>query len=58
MPANSTISPVMTFWHNPATDKMDVGLDKAQAMLKAAGYSVDSSGQLHYPDGTTETVKN
>jgi peptide/nickel transport system substrate-binding protein len=56
VPANSVISPVIAFWHNPAVDKFDTGLDKAKTILKDAGYTI-VGGKLHYPDGKTETVK-
>ena len=55
VPANSVIAPVMTFWHNPAVNEFPTGLDKAQAILKDAGYTIEG-GRLHYPDGKTETL--
>ena len=55
VPANSVIAPVMTFWHNPAVNDFPTGLDKAQAILKDAGYTIEG-GRLHYPDGKTETL--
>lgn len=56
VPANSVIAPVMTFWHNPAVTDFPTGLDKAQAILKDAGYTLEG-GRLHYPDGKKETLK-
>ena len=56
VPANSVISPVITFWHDPAVDQMETGLDKAKTILKDAGYTL-VGGKLHYPDGKKETVK-
>jgi peptide/nickel transport system substrate-binding protein len=56
VPANSVISPVIAFWHDPAVDQMETGLDKAKAILKDAGYTL-VGGKLHYPDGKKETVK-
>src|SRR5262249_9178765 len=41
VPANSVIAPVMTFWHNPAVTNFPTGRDKAQAILKEAGYTVE-----------------
>jgi peptide/nickel transport system substrate-binding protein len=57
VPANSVISPVIAFWHDPAVDHLDTGLDTAQQILKDAGYTVDGD-RLHYPDGTKETLGN
>ena len=36
VPANSVISPVLTFWHNPAVDTMEAGIDRAKAILAEA----------------------
>jgi peptide/nickel transport system substrate-binding protein len=57
VPSNSVISPALPFWHNPATDEMQTGLEVAQNILKEAGYTVED-GVLHYPDGVTETLGN
>ncbi len=57
VPANSVISPVIAFWHDPAVDNLDTGLDTAEQILKDAGYTLDG-GRLHYPDGVKETLQN
>lgn len=56
VPANSVIAPVMTFWHNPAVADFPTGLDKAEAILKDAGYTLEG-GRLRYPDGKKEALK-
>lgn len=56
VPSNSVVSPALAFWHNEETDKMETGIDKAKAMLEAAGYKV-VDGKLNYPAGVTETLK-
>lgn len=53
--SNSIISPALGFWHNAATNEMDVGADAAMAILEEAGYEI-IDGDLHYPDGVTETL--
>ena len=55
-PANSVIAPVLTFWHDPAVDKMETGIDVAKKILEDAGYSI-IDGKLHYPDGKTDTAQ-
>jgi peptide/nickel transport system substrate-binding protein len=56
VPSNSVVSPALTFWHNEETSTMEAGIDKAKALLDAAGYKVEG-GKLHYPAGVTETLK-
>lgn len=56
VPSNSVVSPALAFWHNEETAKMEAGLDKAKALLDAAGYKV-VDGRLNYPAGVTETLK-
>jgi peptide/nickel transport system substrate-binding protein len=51
--ANSVISPALPFWHAKSTDNFETGIDKAQAILKDAGYEV-VKGRLHYPAGKTD----
>jgi len=56
VPANSVISPVLSYWHDPAVDGMVTGLDAARKILEDAGYTI-VDGKLHYPDGKSDTVK-
>src|SRR5439155_987122 len=50
IPANSHVSPVLTFWHDPAVDQMKTGLAEAKKTLQDAGYRV-VGGKLYYPAG-------
>lgn len=56
VPANSVISPVLSYWHDPSVDTMKTGLDEARKILTDAGYTV-VDGKLHYPDGKADTAK-
>ncbi|HTE82782.1 MAG TPA: ABC transporter substrate-binding protein, partial [Reyranella sp.] len=38
VPANSHVSPVLTYWHDPSVDQMKTGLAEAKKILQAAGY--------------------
>lgn len=53
--ANSHVSPALPFWHDKATDEMTTGLEVAQKLLEEGGYEL-IDGQLHYPEGKTETL--
>ncbi len=53
VPANSHVSPALSYWHNDATDEMQTGLEIAKALLAEGGYEV-IDGKLHYPEGVTE----
>ncbi|MGF1476113.1 MAG: ABC transporter substrate-binding protein [Geminicoccaceae bacterium] len=53
--SNSVVSPALGFWHNEETVNMKTGLEAAQAILAEAGYEV-VGGELHYPDGQSETL--
>ena len=56
VPSNSVVSPALGFWHNEATvEGMTAGVELAQKILEDAGYSV-VDGELHYPDGVSETL--
>ena len=57
VPANSWISPALSFWADPGIDKRVPGgnVEAAKKMLKDAGYVV-INGQLHYPSGVKETT--
>ena len=53
VPANSHVSPALSYWHNDATNAMQTGLDLAKSLLAEGGYEI-VDGRLHYPDGVTE----
>lgn len=55
VPANSMISPVFPFWHNPSVDKIRQDVPLAKKILAGAGYRV-VDGRLHYPPGVKETL--
>lgn len=56
VPSNSVVSPALAYWHNEETTAMETGIEQAQAILEEAGYRV-VDGQLHYPEGVSETVE-
>ena len=47
-----TIAPSATQWHNSSAVQYSYNVTKAKAILTAANYTYDSSGNLHYPNGT------
>jgi peptide/nickel transport system substrate-binding protein len=55
IPANSHVSPVLNFWHDPAVDQMKTGMPEAKKILKDAGYRV-VGGKLYYPAGKQEKL--
>jgi peptide/nickel transport system substrate-binding protein len=55
VPANSHVSPVLSFWHDPAVDTMKTGLAEAKKILKDGGYRL-VGGKLYYPAGKHETL--
>ena len=55
IPANSHVSPVLTYWHDPAVDTMKTGLAEAKKILQDAGYRV-VGGKLYYPVGKQEKL--
>ncbi len=59
-PANSPVSPALEFWSNPGVSAatLESGTDVAKQTLEEAGYTMDASGRLTYPEGTTETLGN
>jgi peptide/nickel transport system substrate-binding protein len=57
VPGVTMISPAVTAWYNPESAKVEAGIDKAKAILKDAGYTVEG-GKLHYPNGKTEKLKD
>ena len=55
VPANSHVSPVLSYWHDPAVDNLKTGLADAKKLLQEAGYRV-VGGKLYYPAGKTEKL--
>ncbi len=55
IPANSHVSPVLGYWHDPSVDDMKTGLAEAKKILQAAGYRV-VAGKLYYPAGRQEKL--
>jgi peptide/nickel transport system substrate-binding protein len=55
VPANSHVSPVLGFWHDPAVDTMKTGTAEAKKILKDGGYRV-VGGKLYYPAGKQEKL--
>jgi peptide/nickel transport system substrate-binding protein len=55
VPANSHVSPVLSFWHDPAVDQMKTGLAEAKKILADAGYRI-VGGKLYYPTGKQEKL--
>ena len=55
IPANSHVSPVLSFWHDPAVDNLKTGLAEAKKILQDAGYRL-VGGKLYYPVGKQEKL--
>ncbi len=55
VPANSHVSPVLSFWHDPAVDNPKTGLALAKKILQDAGYRL-IGGKLYYPPGKQEKL--
>jgi peptide/nickel transport system substrate-binding protein len=55
VPANSHVSPVLTYWHDPSVDQMKTGLAESKKILQAAGYRL-VGGKLYYPAGKQEKL--
>jgi peptide/nickel transport system substrate-binding protein len=55
IPANSHVSPVLAYWHDPAVDNLKTGLAEAKKLLQEAGYRV-VGGKLYYPVGKQEKL--
>ena len=55
VPANSHVSPVLSFWHDPSVDQMKTGLAEAKKILQEAGYRL-VGGKLYYPAGKQEKL--
>ena len=48
-PGGSVIAPANKFWHNANIKANPEDFNKAKEILKAAGYTWDKKGKLHYP---------
>jgi peptide/nickel transport system substrate-binding protein len=55
VPANSHVSPVLSFWHDPSVDNMKTGLAISKKILQDAGYRL-VGGKLYYPAGKQEKL--
>jgi peptide/nickel transport system substrate-binding protein len=55
IPANSHVSPVLSYWHDPAVDNPKTGLGEAKKILQEAGYRL-VGGKLYYPAGKQEKL--
>jgi peptide/nickel transport system substrate-binding protein len=55
IPANSHVSPVLKYWHDPAVDNLKTGLAESKKILADAGYRLIGN-KLYYPAGKTEKL--
>jgi peptide/nickel transport system substrate-binding protein len=55
IPANSHVSPALSYWHDPAVDQLKTGVAEAKKILQDAGYRV-VGGKLYYPVGKQEKL--
>src|SRR4029079_15225379 len=55
IPANSHVSPVLSFWHDPGVDNLKTGVADARKILQDAGYRL-VGGKLYYPTGKQEKL--
>ena len=55
VPANSHVSPVLSYWHDPSVDRSKTGLAVAKKILPDAGYRL-VGGKLYYPAGKQEKL--
>jgi len=55
VPANSHVSPVLSFWHDPSVDNLKTGLVISKKILQDAGYRL-VGGKLYYPSGKQEKL--
>jgi peptide/nickel transport system substrate-binding protein len=55
IPANSHVSPVLNYWHDPAVDDLKTGIALSKKILQDAGYRL-VGGKLYYPAGKHETL--
>ena len=47
--SNTPITPLNKFWHNPDLPRPEYNIEKAREVLKKAGYTWNSEGQLCFP---------
>ena len=55
IPANSHVSPVLSFWHDPSVDDLKTGVAISKKILADAGYRL-VGGKLYYPAGKQEKL--
>lgn len=55
VPANSHVSPILSFWHDPAVDHLKTGVAISKKILADAGYRL-IGGKLYYPAGKQEKL--
>jgi peptide/nickel transport system substrate-binding protein len=55
VPANSHVSPVLSYWHDPSVDTIKTGLAVAKKILADAGYRLKGN-KLYYPAGKQEKL--
>jgi peptide/nickel transport system substrate-binding protein len=56
IPANSHVSPVLSYWHDPKVDtSLKTGLAEAKKLLQEGGYRL-VGGKLYYPAGKSEKL--
>ena len=56
IPANSHVSPVLAYWHDPKVDtSLKTGLAEAKKLLQDGGYRL-VGGKLYYPAGKQEKL--
>jgi peptide/nickel transport system permease protein len=56
IPANSHVSPVLAYWHDPKVDNsLKTGLAEAKKLLQDGGYRL-VGGKLYYPAGKQEKL--
>jgi peptide/nickel transport system substrate-binding protein len=55
VPANSHVSPVLSYWHDPSVDTIKTGIPVAKKILADAGYRLKGN-KLYYPTGKQEKL--
>jgi peptide/nickel transport system substrate-binding protein len=55
VPANSHVSPVLSYWHDPSVDNPKTGIPVAKKILADAGYRLKGN-KLYYPAGKQEKL--
>ncbi len=55
VPANSHVSPVLSYWHDPSVDTIKTGIPVAKKILADAGYRLKGN-KLYYPAGKQEKL--